>query len=792
MKLIENMFPVAALNESRRRSQTAATVLLFAAFTLHAADKKPAKPELIRLEPRAIQSGRPVIFKLHGKNLARLKAAHTSDKKIKLELQPDNRLKITAPPTLQRGTHELWVTTDAGDSNHIKLHIGDLPQIHEKTITGQLPFVLKTTPASFWGTLSKAGETDRVTFTAKRGSVIVFDLQGKSLSSKASELVLTLTDRRGRVLARSREGGEPFLSYKIPAEDNYVAHIVDQQRQGSADHFYRLTIGALPYVTGFYPRTLPRGNQTRIELIGHNLPSRTLDVTPKKIGDFVLPLDANRYRFRNTFKAKVSNSTATVETEPNNQPTEARLLKLPAMVNGRISGAGDTDTFKFRAVKGKTYVLETDAARSGSPLDTHIEVLTAAGQPIRRVTLQAVRDSAINFRRITSTQNNGRVDNWEEMELNEFLYMEGEVVKLFRTPQGPDSGFEFYKAANSQRRTWFGTSGVAHAKDSPCYIVRPVARGAQLISTGLPVFHLNYENDDDGLRQLGTDSRLFFTAPANGEYLAHVSDSRSRGGQLFAYQLTIRKAKPDFKVTLDGANPSIVPGTGKGFAVKVQRLDGFEGVIHIDLPPVPKGYHITTPLVIQAGHDSASGTIYTAVDTTSDKPLKIEGTIKATATINGKIISKTINALGTLKATGKADMFLGLETASTLRERDARKGKRKFETKAAALAALKPLEVTIAPGETLPLWLAIQRTGRKGIQEISIANLPHGIIIDNIGLSGVEIAAESDRREIFLACAKWVPETDRLIFAVTGGNRGAVNASGQQTSLPVLLKVRRK
>jgi len=29
------------------------------------------------------------------------------------------------------------------------------------------------------------------------------------------------------------------------------------------------------------------------------------------------------------------------------------------------------------------------------------------------------------------------------MELNEYLYMQGEVVKLFRAPQGPDSGFLF-------------------------------------------------------------------------------------------------------------------------------------------------------------------------------------------------------------------------------------------------------------------------------------------------------------------------------------------------------------
>ena len=38
--------------------------------------------------------------------------------------------------------------------------------------------------------------------------------------------------------------------------------------------------------------------------------------------------------------------------------------------------------------------------------------------------------------------NDVRVENWREMELNELLYMNGEVAKIFRMPEGPDSGFQ--------------------------------------------------------------------------------------------------------------------------------------------------------------------------------------------------------------------------------------------------------------------------------------------------------------------------------------------------------------
>jgi hypothetical protein len=71
-----------------------------------------------------------------------------------------------------------------------------------------------------------------------------------------------------------------------------------------------------------------------------------------------------------------------------------------------------------------------------------------------------------------------------------------------------------------------------------------------------------------------------------------------------------------------------------------------------------------------------------------------------------------------------------------------------------------------------------------GYTNFDVDNLPHGVIVDNIGLNGVLIAKDQNEREIFLTAAKWVPETDRLCFAVE-------NQAGRQTSRPVLLHVRK-
>ncbi|MEI9893201.1 MAG: hypothetical protein WDN28_04650 [Chthoniobacter sp.] len=74
---------------------------------------------------------------------------------------------------------------------------------------------------------------------------------------------------------------------------------------------------------------------------------------------------------------------------------------------------------------------------------------------------------------------------------------------------------------------------------------------------------------------------------------------------------------------------------------------------------------------------------------------------------------------------------------------------------------------------------------------LDVEGMPHGVIIDSIGLNGVQVRANETEREVFLSCAKWVPEQDRLIQVVTGNARANESTEGLQSSFPVLLKVRK-
>ena len=163
-------------------------------------------------------------------------------------------------------------------------------------------------------------------------------------------------------------------------------------------------------------------------------------------------------------------------------------VKFPARITGNISQPGDTDFFRFAAKAGEEWVVEVDAARSESLLDSKIAVLDANREPVERVRLQAVRESWLTFRgKDSTTSGDFRVHNWRLMELNELLYVNGEVVKLWLYPRGPDSGFIVYPGSGS-RRTYFDTTAVAHPLGQPCYTVEPLPPGASPVQNGLPVF----------------------------------------------------------------------------------------------------------------------------------------------------------------------------------------------------------------------------------------------------------------------------------------------------------------
>ena len=223
--------------------------------------------------------------------------------------------------------------------------------------------------------------------------------------------------------------------------------------------------------------------------------------------------------------------------------------------------------------------------------------------------------------------------------------------------------------------------------------------------------------------------------------------------------------------------PAVVnnSGSGREFSLNAERSDGFDGDITVEISDLPPGFTVSTPLVIQGGHTEAKGTLTAALDATKpDETTAVMTKVIATATVAGKTVAREINNFGKIALGEKPKMFVYFEPDAKVQP-----------VQRASNDSNKALEITITPGTTVPAMLRIQRNGHDDLVTFTVENLPHGVIVDNIGLNGVLIPKGENDRQIFLSAAKWVPEQDRLCYAVE-------NQTGRQTSLPVLLHVRKQ
>lgn len=732
------------------------------------------KPELLRLESRGLQVGQNGRGKLIGKNLGAIVDVRSSSPQVKVRVIPDvprgdSELTVewSAEAGASPGSVEIWATGEGVETGRKALYLDDLPQNFESAGGGTARMPLDS---SYWGRWDAAGDTDEIEFDTKAGQSMVADLRCASVGGKGMPSISVL-DPKGRVIAESRggDGVEPLLGFETTLNGRHRLVIRERTAAGSPEHDYRLTLTTRAFVTGVFPLAASRTKAQEVQLAGFHLrKTHRVKLEPSESNETELKLDPAQYRFRRSVKVPRTDFIERTEQEPNNTMETAQLLSPGEAVSGHFSSAADLDVFLFDAAEGESFVVETLAAHYDSPADTRIEVAWPDGRLVDRVRLQAVRNTAINFRPIDSNSGGARLDHYEEMELNQLLYLRGEVVRLFRMPQGPDSEMAFY-SRNGKRKGYFDTSAVAHALEEVGYIVEPHPPGTPPSANGLPSFTIPYANDDDAERKAGVDSKLIFQAPKSGRYAVRVRENRSAFGERHAYRLVVRPPKPDFELTLNSDNLNVPRGSGQSFTYTAGRRDGFEGEIRIELEGMPEGMQVSSPIVVQEGHTTASGVVFVSSDAQLLAGTNVYRlTARATAILGGNRVEKQVPAPVRIEIKPEPKLTVRLDPA----EKSASSGS----------TGSQPEMLTIRPGQTVRAMLRVARSGHEDLITFNLENLPHGVIVDNIGLNGVLMPKGENEREIFINAARWVPKQERLCYAVE-------NQAGRQTSRPVLLRV---
>lgn len=436
-------------------------------------------------------------------------------------------------------------------------------------------------------------------------------------------------------------------------------------------------------------------------------------------------------------------------------------------VKGFITQPGETDRYRFAAKKGEMWAIDAD--KTSGDLDPKIQVRDDSGELVLRTRLQAVRDTYFTFRGKNSLQTNDfRLFRWQEIGLDQYLYSNGEVTKTWMHPRGPDSGFDVYPGEGT-RYTYFGTTHTTHALGEPAYVVRELRPGEAQEPNGLPVFDVHYENDDDPTRRAGNSSRLLFTAPHDGRFTVSVSDTRGHSGADHGYSFRVRPADPSFTSSVVRVEPEIHPGSGREVRVVSERIDGFDGPIKVSLGELPEAWKSTFPITIEANQRSALGMIWVPEGISPEKdPVNIS--VTAAAEIFGRTVERDAGMIRGLKV-GAAPKVISMIQPI---DHDVPKGEN--------------WTIEVPRGETVSARVVLKRSeGFDGEvrfgKEHACLNAPHGVYVDNVGLSGLLVLPGADEQIFFLTADPVAAPGERTIFLKTNQDKGT-------TSLPVTVRVK--
>ena len=764
-------------------------------------------PSVAKITPAGMQRGNTVTFTIEGRSLAdatevifdspglSAKISQITDvaeqitgpragvdlgAQVPLGKKQTAKLEITAAKDAIPGIRRFRIKTPLGTSNVVAVGLGMLPEIQtrdrEAMDAGTPPQGIDL-PATLIGTIASNGVKHTYQFDGKAGEELVFVVQASKLGSKLAS-VLALSDNSGQVLAtagQNTNNPDAALACKVPRDGKYTISIADRALGGGQEYFYRLDGGKLPFITGVFPLGVKAGQPAKVSITGVNLGGITdTSVVPASTAEgwTTIPLVdlGGGMRPVNEVKLAVGNEPEIVEQEPNDTIAQAQAVSLPVTINGHIDGgttrggSPDEEYFRFHARKGEKLNIDLAAARLGSALDSVLEVLDAQGKPIPRATVRCLNETTTTLADRDSRTEGIRLVSTSGLREGDYLMVGDELDQISFIPDQPDADTSL-KAMGGLRVAYLGTSPDVHAVNTPVYKAQILSPEAEFPSNGLPVFHLTWRNDDGG-PGYGSDSKVDFVAPADGDYFVHLKDVRNLEGSDFAYRLTIHDEAGDFRLRAEPANPNIPRGGSIPVTVSVEAIRGFDGPIEIGVKGLPKGVTASTATIFP-GQISTILVLSAAADAPLDTPpAPIE--IIGHATVDGHDLIRRANK------DNDAEMEESIQLASVTPFPD-------------VVVTTESKEVSLEPGKEVTVTLHVERrNGFSGRVPCTIENLPPGVRVVNVGLNGVLVTEAQSSRTFTLRAEDWAQPLNQPIYVV-----GMVesNSPTLHTSAPLVVKV---
>lgn len=757
------------------------------------------KPQLFRAatlnppSPRGAARGSTVRLNLTGVALASAREVAWSDPRVVTRMLPPDPAKPDAlsievdfPVELDVAVLRLHAVTPAGLTNAqpFDLFAEDAPESAEdklpatdsgmETSEGDFPTArVAVIPSVVAGTLGAPGEKDVYALSLDRARALRVRIRAADLGSPLRAR-LVLLDSGGKIVARAshaERNRDPELVYPVVDEsgggggsldepgggEGPVALrlvVADAEDAGSGGHFYRLHLETPP-LSGEPPLlAVDADNPEPVTLPVRNSgePTRTFraqgPLEPGSIVSIAAAAEAgnpgSHPRAADPRRVVAVRGPRLAETEPNDDPLgPLARLEAPAFVTGRIDAPGDVDHYRIAARGGRTLVIETHARRLGHPTDTRIEVLDDGGRPTPLAVLRPVAETRVAFRDHGSLQPNIRLTQWSDLAMGDHLLVGRDLMRLLQLPRNPDDDAIFHNVGG-RRLAHLGTTPEQHYQDQIIHKVEIHPPGARFPAGGPPPVTLFHRNDD-GPPPFDKDSRVMFTAPADGEYLVRVEDALGAGGPRHRYLLSIREPAPSFQVAITPDNPALPPGGRVLLDVALTPIDDFADGVEVDLDPdsLPPGY-ATVPAIIEPGLHAGSLALAAGPDS---PPIAAESLRYVARSRPSSPDRAPVEVRGTVGGAG------------------ARRGRPVIMAREPDLkVAASPETIRLEPGGRAPVLIRVERGAAfNGRVPVNLKNLPYGVRVLDIGLNGILVTETETERTAILYAEPWVAPQTRIV-----------------------------
>lgn len=686
------------------RAVAVAALLVGVAAPVFAAD-----PVLSRVVPEGAQRGTEITLNLYGARITNPQQLHwygPGIETVKLELTDNkkfNHVKATikVAPDAPLGEHFLRLRTDTGWTAMRTLHVSNLPIVNEidKADGENNNSFDVPQKVPFGSTVHGRVDLEDVDYYAvdlKKGQRITAEVEGIRLGHYLFDGYVAIMDSRRFELAASDDTPllkqDPHASVVAPTDGTYIVMIRESAYAGNANAVYRLHIGDTPRPTAVYPTGGQAGRSFKALLQGDPTGPWEQDVklpdTP--VGTWALWPTQNGKTAAAPFPYRVVSFPNVLEAEPNasrKEATPAKDLQLPLAFNGIIAEEGDNDWFAFTGKKGVEYTFNLYARELGSPLDAVLYVYDKDGkrlqssddannQPDPRLQFKLPYDGEY-FLRVRDHLNSGGPDYTYRVEVQP-----AKPRLSFSIPEVERDDTQSRQFAAVPR----GGRWLTYLRTSRQFFGGELKLIAENLPPGVtmhvPPFRANI-NEIPVIFEAAADAPLGGTLAKltgrhaendkiTGSFVQNVEWVQGEPNRTPYYVTGVQQfavavvEKAPFRVRIETPKTPLLQSGQTNLKIIVERDEGFDGNVRVQLPfrppgvtatnqiDIPKGktvgsYRLNAsggaaegewPIAVQAFATVGGGALFTA---SAHVPLKVEseyrvGTVQQAATTQGQTV----------------------------------------------------------------------------------------------------------------------------------------------------------